>query len=123
MVASGAFTGPVKSARAPLVRIIAGMILLLTALALGLGDSVQSADDGRKTMADVPLAQPDELYTLGLGDYRGAMTTAGAGDEGLSSQDRFEIARLFRLSSAARRSRQTSDAAYPANPATAIRGR
>jgi hypothetical protein len=103
MVASGVFAGDLGRPRGSLVRIIAVVALLLIGGAVAIGDSVQSGDDGSRTKADMlMMAQPDEFYTLGLGDYRHAATKAESGGEALSDQDRFEIARMLWLTSKAR---------------------
>lgn len=99
MSASGAFSVERQNARSSLAPIFGAVVLLLAAGTFFLAGGSRPNDE-IVPIAHAPIAQPDSLLTLGAGDQFEPPVIVVKSVHDLSSQDRFEIARMFRRSGA-----------------------
>ena len=101
MSASGTFSTRRGAASFPLGRVAGAVAVLAMAVALALGGDGRSGD-AQTQMANAYLAQSDDFFMLGLGEYslRPAIEQRSELDDNpldvLDSQDRFEIDRFTR---------------------------
>ncbi|HEY7608381.1 MAG TPA: hypothetical protein VIF14_04045 [Alphaproteobacteria bacterium] len=101
MCASGVFSTGSRPQRLRSGPFFGAVVLLLTAATLALAGDPRPADRAARPPQTL-LAMSDQLFSLGVGDDRGSDARAAAAPDALSAQDRFEIARMFRKSAAAR---------------------
>jgi len=101
---AAAFVVPREAPRLPWGRILGALAFL----SLGAGFYLAGEPRGpiERTVALVqpaPIVDSHQLFSLGVGDHRQSPPSAAAAAPPLDDQDRFEVARFFRLAEAALR--------------------
>ena len=112
MCASGNFTTQHRPVRSTAASLVAATALLLSAGTLVI------AGDARPLEPDARFAAPvvsDQMFSLGIGEYSGPATAAS---DRPNAQDRFEIARLYRLTAEA--NQKLAPGAGPSTGARAV---
>lgn len=100
MCASGSFSTEHRAARSSSGRFLGALALVLAAGTLAIAGDARPVDQQARAIA-TQLAHSDHVLSLGVGEFLDPDASVAEAPVTLDAQDRFEIARLFRLTAVA----------------------